>query len=88
MMTFDQAGEMKNRCAFAEGLSIVNSGELVVATKISEADAKKEKAAEKDDSETVEDDATETSDEKKSDAAGEADSEEKPAEEAADDSDI
>lgn len=88
MMTFDQAGEMKNRCAFAEGLAIVNSGELVVATKISEADAKKEKAAEKEDSETVEDDATEASDEKKSDAAGEADSGEKPAEEAADDSDI
>lgn len=88
MMTFDQAGEMKNRCAFAEGLAIVNSGELVVATKISETDAKKEKAAEKDDSETVEDDATEASDEKKSDAAGEAGSEEKPAEEAADDSDI
>ena len=30
-MTFDASGEIKNRCAFAEGRSNVNSGELVIA---------------------------------------------------------
>ena len=29
MMTFDAAGVIQNRCAFAEGRSNVNSGELV-----------------------------------------------------------
>lgn len=31
IMTFDAAGNMKNRCAFAEKVATVNSGELVVA---------------------------------------------------------
>lgn len=31
IMTFDAAGNMKNRCAFAENLAFVNSGELVRA---------------------------------------------------------
>lgn len=31
-MTFNAAGDMVNRCAFTEGLSSINSGELVIAT--------------------------------------------------------
>lgn len=31
VMTFDAAGNMKNRCAFAEKVATVNSGELVIA---------------------------------------------------------
>ena len=42
-MTFDASGEIKNRCAFAEGRSNVNSGELVVAP-AAVASAEKEKA--------------------------------------------
>lgn len=54
IMTFDPAGVMKNRCAFAEGLSNVNSGELVVAPRVV-ADVEKEKAkAESEETETVE----------------------------------
>lgn len=33
-MTFNAAGEMVNRCVFTEGLSAINSGELVVATSV------------------------------------------------------
>lgn len=50
MMTFDSAGVMKNRVAFAEGRANVNSGELVVSTKV--ADADKKAAATKVDEET------------------------------------
>lgn len=50
MMTFDPAGVMKNRVAFAEGRANVNSGELVVSTKV--ADADKKAAATKVDEET------------------------------------
>ncbi|MBQ6007105.1 MAG: hypothetical protein IJL17_01100 [Kiritimatiellae bacterium] len=42
-MTIDAAGEIKNRCAFAEGRANVNSGELVIAPAVV-ADAEKEKA--------------------------------------------
>ncbi len=42
-MTFDASGEIKNRCAFAEGRSNVNSGELVIAPAVV-ANAEKEKA--------------------------------------------
>ena len=42
-MTFDASGEIKNRCAFAEGRSNVNSGELVIAPAVV-ANVEKEKA--------------------------------------------
>ena len=42
-MTIDAAGEIKNRCAFAEGRANVNSGELVIAP-TAVADLEKEKA--------------------------------------------
>ena len=42
-MTFDASGEIKNRCAFAEGRSNVNSGELVIAP-AAVASVEKEKA--------------------------------------------
>ncbi|MGN0852910.1 MAG: hypothetical protein ACI4Q3_05995 [Kiritimatiellia bacterium] len=48
MMTMDSAGEIKNRCAFAEGRSMINSGELVVATQVQESDDKNAKSAAKD----------------------------------------
>ena len=42
-MAFDATGEIKSRCAFAEGRSNVNSGELVI-TPVEVADAEKKKA--------------------------------------------
>ena len=42
-MAFDATGEIKTRCAFAEGRSNVNSGELVI-TPVEAADAEKKKA--------------------------------------------
>ena len=42
-MAFDATGEIKSRCAFAEGRSNVNSGELVI-TPVEAADAEKKKA--------------------------------------------
>ena len=55
MMTFNPAGEMLNRCAFAEGRANVNSGELVVPDTIPESGADKDKAKEADsDAEAVE----------------------------------
>lgn len=53
-MTFDPTGEMKNRCAFAEGLSFVNSGELVVAPKVASDVSKEQAKAEAEETETVE----------------------------------
>lgn len=43
MMAIDASGEIKSRCAFAEGRSNVNSGELVIAP-VAVANAEKEKA--------------------------------------------
>ena len=43
MMAIDASGEIKSRCAFAEGRSNVNSGELVIAPAVV-ADVEKEKA--------------------------------------------
>ena len=58
MMTFGASGDMLNRFAFAEGRSNVNSGELVISTKVPDAAASKgAKAAaddEDDEAETVE----------------------------------
>ena len=58
MMTFGASGDMLNRFAFAEGRSNVNSGELVISTKVPDAATSKgAKAAdddEDDESETVE----------------------------------
>jgi len=52
MMTFDAQGVMKNRVAFAEGRANVNSGELVVSTKVAEDDKGKAAAKNKLDEET------------------------------------
>lgn len=91
IMTFDPAGVMKNRCAFAEGLSNVNSGELVVAPRVA-ADVEKEKAkAEAEETETVEavapkaksEDAEKSDEEEKSD-----DKEEEKKDDKKEDSDI
>lgn len=76
MMTMDSAGEIKNRCAFAEGRSMINSGELVVSTQIQEDEAKSAKSVAKD-AEEVEsvdapaekqDEAEEKKDDKKEDS--------------------
>ena len=48
MMTFNPAGEMLNRCAFAEGRANVNSGELVVPDTIPDSGKDKAKEAEAD----------------------------------------
>ena len=53
MMTFNPSGAMQNRCAFAEGLSNVNSGELVVAAVVPDAEKDKAKNADEE-AETVE----------------------------------
>lgn len=55
MMTFGASGDMLNRFAFAEGRSNVNSGELVISTKVPDA-AKGAKATDDEDeeAETVE----------------------------------
>ena len=71
-MTFDASGEIKNRCAFAEGRSNVNSGELVAApAAVANAEKEKSKAASE---ETEEVEAVETKPAK-------AKSDEEPAEE-------
>ncbi len=69
MMTFNPAGQMMNRCAFAENRANVNSGELVVATVVSESEksAKKDKEAAAEDVEEVE--ATPTEETTNEDAA-------------------
>ena len=54
MMTFNATGDMKNRIAFAEGLSNVNSGELVVSTKVAEADKAAKQSHADEETETVE----------------------------------
>lgn len=52
-MTFDTTGRIVNRSAFAEGLSNVNSGELVVPEKLPEVE-KNQKKNDEDDAEAVE----------------------------------
>lgn len=52
-MTFGASGDMLNRCVFTEGRSNVNSGELVISTKVPET-AKRAKAEEDDDEEETE----------------------------------
>ena len=54
MMTFGSTGDMKNRIAFAEGRSNVNSGELVVSTKVAEADKAAKSSRADEETETVE----------------------------------
>lgn len=54
-MTFDSTGRIVNRSAFAEGLSNVNSGELVVPEKLPDVEkTQKKKADDEDDAEAVE----------------------------------
>ena len=53
MMTFSPTGEILNRFAFAEGLSNVNSGELVIPEKLPEVE-KTQKKDDEDDAESVE----------------------------------
>ena len=48
MMTFGPSGDMLNRCAFAEDRANVNSGELVVAVSLPDAEKEKAKASEAD----------------------------------------
>ena len=54
MMTFNPAGDILNRCAFAEGRANVNTGELVVPDSIPVSDKEKAKDADADAAETVE----------------------------------
>lgn len=54
MMTFNPAGEILNRCAYAEGRANVNSGELVVAAIVPDGDKEKSKKSDADAAETVE----------------------------------
>lgn len=58
-MTFDASGALKNRCAFAEGRSIINSGELVLSEKDNRA-ALAKKAAEMTEEVPAADDAKKT----------------------------
>jgi len=53
MMTFNPAGDILNRCAYAEGRANVNSGELVVPDSIP-SEEKKEKDSDAAEAETVE----------------------------------
>lgn len=54
MMTFNPAGEILNRCAYAEGRANVNTGELIVASAVPDADKEKAKKADADAAETIE----------------------------------
>ena len=95
-MTIDATGEIKNRCAFAEGRANVNSGELVIAP-VAAADVEKEKAkAASEETEEVEaveakpakskgKDDGEAAEEKKDDAKEEKEEEEKKEEKKEDD---
>ena len=75
-MTIDAAGEIKNRCAFAEGRANVNSGELVIApTAVADLEKEKAKTASE---ETEEVEAVEAKPAKaKANDSGEADEEKK-----------
>ncbi len=59
VMTFDAAGNLKNRCAFAENRFEVNSGELAPHDKDSQAELEKKAAEATSDAGTVETDAVE-----------------------------
>ena len=59
VMTFDAAGNLKNRCAFAENRFEVNSGELAPHDKDSQAELEKKAAEATSDTGTVETDAVE-----------------------------
>lgn len=76
-MTFSSTGEMQNRFVFAEGLSNVNSGELVVSTTLAEAEKEK---AKKTDAEAEEVESVEAKPEEEAPAA-EGEKEEKKSEE-------
>lgn len=52
-MTFDTTGRIVNRSAFAEGLSNVNSGELVVPEKLPEVEKTQKKVDDEDDAESI-----------------------------------
>ncbi len=54
VMTFDASGEIKNRCAFAEGRSNVNSGELVIAPAAASSVEKEKAKAASEETEEVE----------------------------------
>ena len=69
VMTFDAAGELRNRCAFAEKLMEVNSGELGPVLNKDSADLAK-RAAEA--AETTDGDVEEESDDGASDASDDA----------------
>ena len=53
VMTFDAVGSLKNRCAFAEGLSAVNTGELGPSVAVAKTDDSASRAAEAADVEAV-----------------------------------
>jgi hypothetical protein len=59
VMTFDAAGNLKNRCAFAENRFEVNSGELAPHDKNSQAELEKKAAEATSDTGTVETEAVE-----------------------------
>lgn len=69
IMTFDAAGNMKNRCAFAEKVATVNSGELVVADEKGNEDEAAKLAAE-----ATEDTAVDIDDDELDEEAGEDES--------------
>lgn len=78
-MVFDATGEIKSRCAFAEGRSNVNSGELVITpVEVADAEKKKAKAASE---ETEEVEAVETKPAKAKEPANAGAEEEKKSEE-------
>ena len=60
VMTFDAAGNLKNRCAFAENRFEINSGELAPSNKGTQADLVKKAAEATSDTAAVEAEATET----------------------------
>ena len=78
MMTFNASGDMKNRVAFVEGRANVNSGELVVSTKVADADKAAAKAKQDEETEAVDVKPTETKPAKKA-AKADDDEEEAPA---------
>lgn len=87
VMTFDAAGNMKNRCAFAEKVATVNSGELVVADEKGNEDEAAKLAAEATEDTAVDIDDDELDDESADSEGGESSSDDGDSSDDSDDGD-
>lgn len=87
IMTFDAAGNMKNRCAFAEKVAMVNSGELIVADEKDNEDEAAKLAAEATEDTAIDIDDDEIDEESDNGEGGESSSEDSESSDDSDDSD-